>query len=46
MRAARIDEGAVIGDECLIEEEALISGGAKGVPVQDDRGRRGGQHQR
>jgi len=34
MRAARIDEGAVIGDECLIEEEALISGGVKVYPFK------------
>ncbi|HKA68430.1 MAG TPA: mannose-1-phosphate guanyltransferase, partial [Actinomycetes bacterium] len=34
MRAARIDEGAVIGDECLIEEEALVSGGVKVYPFK------------
>ncbi len=34
MRAARIDEGAVIGDECLIEEEALIAGGVKVYPFK------------
>ena len=24
MRAARIEEGAVIGDECVVEEEAIV----------------------
>ena len=41
MRGARIEEGAIIGDECVIEDEANISAGREGLPVQDDRGRRG-----
>ncbi len=34
MRAARIDEGAVIGDECIIEEEAIISAGVRVYPFK------------
>ncbi|KWX01362.1 mannose-1-phosphate guanyltransferase [Carbonactinospora thermoautotrophica] len=34
MRAARIEEGAVIGDECLIEEEAIVSAGVKIYPFK------------
>src|SRR4051794_6374537 len=34
MRAARIDEGAVIGDECVIGEEALISAGIRIYPFK------------
>jgi mannose-1-phosphate guanylyltransferase / phosphomannomutase len=34
MRAARIDEGAVVGDECVIGEEALISAGIKIYPFK------------
>jgi mannose-1-phosphate guanylyltransferase/phosphomannomutase len=34
MRAARIDEGAVIGDECLIEEESIISADVKVYPFK------------
>ena len=41
MRAARIEEGAVLGDECVVEEEAIISPRRQGLPVQDHRGRRG-----
>ena len=44
-RRARVEEGAVVGDECLIEEEAHLRRG-QGLPVQDHRGRRGGQQQR
>ena len=29
MRAARIEEGAVVGDECVIEEEAIVSAGRR-----------------
>ncbi len=34
MRAARIDEGVVIGDECVIEEEAIVSTGVKIYPFK------------
>jgi mannose-1-phosphate guanylyltransferase/phosphomannomutase len=34
MRGARIDEGAVIGDECLIEEESIISADVKVYPFK------------
>lgn len=34
MRAARIDEGAVIGDECLIEEESLVAAGVRVYPFK------------
>ncbi|SEN72651.1 mannose-1-phosphate guanyltransferase [Actinacidiphila rubida] len=34
MRAARIDEGAVIGDECLIGEESIISGNVRVYPFK------------
>ena len=34
MRAARIEEGAVLGDECVIEEEAIISAGVKVYPFK------------
>ena len=34
MRAARIEEGAVIGDECVVEEEAFVSGGVKVYPFK------------
>ncbi|MCU1623973.1 MAG: mannose-phosphate guanyltransferase [Frankiales bacterium] len=34
MRAARIDEGAVIGDECVIEEEAIVHDGVKVYPFK------------
>ncbi len=46
MGAARIEEGAVVGDECVIEPDAYVSAGRQGVPVQDHRGRGGRQHQR
>ncbi len=32
MRASRIEEGAIIGDECVIEEEAIIQSGVKVYP--------------
>ena len=35
MRGARIEEGAVIGDECVIEEEAYRLRRRQGLPVQD-----------
>ncbi len=34
MRAARIDEGAVVGDECVIEEEAIVSSGIRIYPFK------------
>ncbi len=32
MRAARIEEGAVVGDECVVEEEAYLADGVKVYP--------------
>ena len=32
MRAAHIEEGAVVGDECLVEEEAYLADGVKVYP--------------
>jgi mannose-1-phosphate guanylyltransferase/phosphomannomutase len=34
MRAARIEEGAVIGDECRIEEESIIADGVRVYPFK------------
>jgi mannose-1-phosphate guanylyltransferase/phosphomannomutase len=34
MRGARIEEGAVIGDECVVEEEAFISSGVRVYPFK------------
>ncbi|MEU0932690.1 mannose-1-phosphate guanyltransferase [Embleya sp. NPDC005971] len=34
MRAARIEEGAVVGDECLIEEESLVAGDVRIYPFK------------
>jgi len=34
MRAARVGEGAVIGDECLIEEEAIVGTDVKVYPFK------------
>lgn len=34
LRAARIEEGAVVGDECVIEEEAFLSSGVKVYPFK------------
>jgi mannose-1-phosphate guanylyltransferase/phosphomannomutase len=34
MRAARIEEGGVIGDECVVEEEAIISAGVRVYPFK------------
>ncbi len=34
MRAARVEEGAVIGDECVIEEEAILSSGVRVYPFK------------
>src|SRR3984893_13482588 len=34
MRLARIEEGAVVGDECVIEPEAYLSAGVKGYPFK------------
>ena len=35
MRGARVEEGAVIGDECVIEEEAIVSAGVKVYPFKN-----------
>ena len=32
MRAARIEEGAVVGDECVVQEEAYLADGVKVYP--------------
>jgi mannose-1-phosphate guanylyltransferase/phosphomannomutase len=34
MRAVRVEEGAVVGDECVIEEEALVSTGVRIYPFK------------
>jgi mannose-1-phosphate guanylyltransferase/phosphomannomutase len=34
MRAARVEEGAVVGDECVVEEEAYLSSGVKVYPFK------------
>ena len=34
MRAARIEEGAVVGDECVVQEEAYLSSGVKVYPFK------------
>lgn len=34
MRGARVEEGAVVGDECVIEAEAIISDGVKVYPFK------------
>ncbi|MEP7054790.1 MAG: mannose-1-phosphate guanyltransferase [Actinomycetota bacterium] len=34
MRAARIEEGAIVGDECVVEEEAFLSPGVKVYPFK------------
>jgi mannose-1-phosphate guanylyltransferase/phosphomannomutase len=34
MRAARVEEGAVVGDECVIEEEAFLSHDVKVYPFK------------
>jgi mannose-1-phosphate guanylyltransferase/phosphomannomutase len=34
MRAARVEEGAVVGDECVIEEEAIVSTGVRIYPFK------------
>jgi len=34
MRAARIEEGAIVGAECVVEEEAFLSGGVKVYPFK------------
>jgi mannose-1-phosphate guanylyltransferase/phosphomannomutase len=34
MRAARIEEGAVVGDECVVEQEAYLSSGVKVYPFK------------
>jgi mannose-1-phosphate guanylyltransferase/phosphomannomutase len=34
MRGARVEEGAIIGDECVIGEEALVSAGIKIYPFK------------
>jgi mannose-1-phosphate guanylyltransferase/phosphomannomutase len=45
MRAARIGEGAVVGDECVVEEEAYVADGVKIYPfktIEAGPGPRGG----
>src|SRR3546814_7293043 len=34
MRAARVGEGAVVGDECVVEEEAFLADGVKVYPFK------------
>ena len=34
MRAARVEEGAIVGDECVVEEEAFLSSGVKVYPFK------------
>jgi len=34
MRSARVDEGAVVGDDCIIEDEAIISAGVRIYPFK------------
>ena len=34
MRAARVEEGAIIGDECVVEDEAIVSQGVKIYPFK------------
>lgn len=34
MRAARVEEGAVVGDECVIEDEAFVSSDVKVYPFK------------
>ncbi len=34
MRGSRVEEGAIIGDECVLEEEAIISAGVKVYPFK------------
>jgi mannose-1-phosphate guanylyltransferase/phosphomannomutase len=34
MRAVRVEEGAVVGDECVIEEEAIVSTGVRIYPFK------------
>ncbi|NHC14275.1 mannose-1-phosphate guanyltransferase [Motilibacter deserti] len=34
MRAGRIEEGAIVGDECVIEEEAIVQSGVKVYPFK------------
>jgi mannose-1-phosphate guanylyltransferase/phosphomannomutase len=34
MRSARVEEGAVVGDECVVEEEAFVASGIKIYPFK------------
>ncbi len=34
MRAARVEEGAIVGDECVVEEEAIVQAGVKVYPFK------------
>lgn len=34
MRSARVEEGAIVGDECVIEDEAYLSSGVKVYPFK------------
>ena len=35
MRGARLEEGAVVGDECVIEEEAIVATGVRVYPYKN-----------
>ena len=35
MRGARLEEGVVVGDECVIEEEAIVSTGVRVYPYKN-----------
>jgi mannose-1-phosphate guanylyltransferase/phosphomannomutase len=35
MRGARIEEGVVVGDECVIEEEAIVAAGVRVYPYKN-----------
>ncbi len=35
MRGARIEEGAVVGDECVVEEEAIVAAGVRIYPYKN-----------
>jgi mannose-1-phosphate guanylyltransferase/phosphomannomutase len=34
MRSARIDEGAIVGDECVVSDEAIVSSGVRIYPFK------------
>ncbi len=35
MRGARLDEGVVVGDECVVEEEAILAAGVRVYPYKN-----------